>query len=76
MKYGWNGSAPDYSQILRGKKQKKVRFTIIIYYLDTIEDFEENNYSFKFNVPSFREFDNVYNEEYMNLFCYYPIVMI
>ena len=38
------------------------KICIITYNLETIDDFDEKNYSLKFNCPSFREFGNVYNE--------------
>ena len=41
---------------------------LIIYNLDTIDDFGEKNYTLKFNRPSFREFGNVYDEDCMTLF--------
>ena len=41
---------------------------LIIYNLDIIDDFDEKNYSLKFNLPYFREFGNVYNERCMNFF--------
>jgi hypothetical protein len=41
---------------------------LIIYNLDNIDDFDEKNYSLKFNHPSIREFGNVYNEDCMTLF--------
>ena len=75
MTYGWNGSSPPkLSPIFRSKQQYKVKFKILIYNLD--DDFDELNYSFKFNTPSFREFGNVYNDKYMTPFYYYPIVMV
>jgi hypothetical protein len=40
--YGWNGSTTqNYSQILREIQQKIVRFPILIYNLETSEDFDE-----------------------------------
>jgi hypothetical protein len=69
--YSWNGTGPtpNYSQILKGIQQKIVRFSsLLIYNLDTRDDFDEINYSFMFNLPSFREFSNVYNEKFMTLF--------
>ena len=41
---------------------------LIIYNLDTIDDFCEKNYSLKFNRPSFKELGSIYNEDYMNFF--------
>ena len=41
---------------------------LIIYNLDKIDDFDEKDYSLKFNLPSIREFGNVYNEDCMTLF--------
>jgi hypothetical protein len=41
---------------------------LITYNLDNIDDFDEKNYSLKFNLPSIREFGNVYNEDCMSLF--------
>jgi hypothetical protein len=41
---------------------------LIIFNLDKIDDFDEKNYSLKFNLPSIREFGNVYNEDCMSLF--------
>ena len=34
----------------------------------TRDGFDEKNYSIKFNLPSFRELGNVYNEKFMNFF--------
>ena len=67
--YGWNGSQTlKLSPILKAKQQKIVRFNILIYNLDANDDFDEKNYIFKFNPPSFREFDNIYNGDYMTHF--------
>ena len=41
---------------------------LIINNLDKIDDFNEKNYNLKFNLPSIREFGNVYNEDCMTLF--------
>jgi len=71
MTLGWNGSEltkQKYSQILRGNQQKIVRLTLLINNLDSKDDFDESNYSLKFNLPSLREFGNVYNKNYMTLF--------
>jgi hypothetical protein len=76
MKFTRNGSSTDYSQILRGIQQKVVRYSILIYNLDKKGHFDEKTYSFKFILPSFREFGNVYDDRYMAPFYYYPIVMI
>jgi hypothetical protein len=69
--FGWNGSGltkQNYSQILRGIQKKIVRLTLLINNLDSKDDFDESNYSLKFNLPSLREFGNVYNKNYMTLF--------
>ena len=69
IKYGWNGlSTPKLLPNLRGKQQYKVRFNILIYDSDANDDFEEKNYSFKFNPASFREFGNIYIDKYMTPF--------
>jgi hypothetical protein len=50
-------------------KLKIVRFIILIYNLDTRDDFDEKNYSLKFNHPSFTEIAmNVYDFEFMKTF--------
>jgi hypothetical protein len=69
MTYWWNGTGiQTYWQIFRGNQQKMiVIFMIIIYNLDTRDDFDEINYSLKFNPPSSTEFANVYNEKYISL---------
>jgi hypothetical protein len=41
---------------------------LIVYNLDNIDDFDEKNYSLKFNLPSIREFGNVYIEDCITLF--------
>jgi len=72
----WNGSAPKiFSPILRKNKQKIVRFIILIYNLDAQVDFDEQNYSLKFNHPSFRDIYNIYLIKSMSPFQYYPIVI-
>ena len=40
---------------------------LITYNLDNKDDFDEKNFSLKFNLPSIREFGNVYNEDCMTL---------
>jgi hypothetical protein len=69
-------SNTSFSTDFKREPAEESKIFSVIYNLDTNDDFGEKNYSLKLNLPSFREFGNVYNEDYMTLFTHYPIVMI
>jgi hypothetical protein len=53
---------------LKREKADESKINLINYILDAREDFDEKNYSLKFNHLSLREFGNVFNEDYMTSF--------
>ena len=62
----------------------KSKLYYLINNLENENDFDEENYSLKLSLPSYKEFSNVFNEksnvfnrkEYMSHHEYYPIVII
>ena len=54
----------------------KSKLYYLIHNLENENDFDEENYSLKLSLPSYKEFSNLFNKKYMSHHEYYPVVII